>query len=419
MVGLVVDTGILLATHRQVQNAADAAALAISFERLSGKSDAAAINMAATMVQKQNGLNKAAITVTIPPTTGPYAGKSNYVEVLIDNPTNTWFIHAVGANSTQTVQGRAVAGLESISAPVAVASLDPLAVPGLLVDGVTLLASGRIAVNSQGTQNAATSPNNGAVQAPDIRVVGGVDVPASFQLLRSPSLPLSDPLLFLPTPTTANGVVNVYPGSDGQHFDTPQNVSIVVENNINVTLAPGVYSSIEIVGPGPGTVTFSPGIYVIKGGNANGRALHIETAGTIVGKDVMFYNTGRDFEVAGGLPDAEDGNTLKSDPTVFGSVVINAGRLTLTPLSSGSPLDGMLLYERRANTREMLIHTNNTEDLVEGTIYARWAEAFLAGPGRYNAQFITGSLRVGGTANTVNIASVGARARAKQVFLVE
>ena len=41
MVGLVIDGGLIMAAQRQVQNAADAAALAASMDRVRGKTDAA------------------------------------------------------------------------------------------------------------------------------------------------------------------------------------------------------------------------------------------------------------------------------------------------------------------------------------------------------------------------------------------
>lgn len=56
MLGLVVDTGYLIATHRQAQNAADAAALAAAVERINGFSEAKAETVAAKFVTDHNGL---------------------------------------------------------------------------------------------------------------------------------------------------------------------------------------------------------------------------------------------------------------------------------------------------------------------------------------------------------------------------
>src|SRR5438093_13241452 len=55
-VGLVIDTGLLLAGHRQAQNAADAAALAAAMDKFRGASDATAAATANTFVQQYNGL---------------------------------------------------------------------------------------------------------------------------------------------------------------------------------------------------------------------------------------------------------------------------------------------------------------------------------------------------------------------------
>ena len=51
LVGLVIDGGFLLSTHRQAQNAADAAALAFPMEKLIGQTDATALAAANAIVQ--------------------------------------------------------------------------------------------------------------------------------------------------------------------------------------------------------------------------------------------------------------------------------------------------------------------------------------------------------------------------------
>jgi hypothetical protein len=69
-------------------------------------------------------------------------------------------------------------------------------------------------------------------------------------------LPRSDPYLNLPTPTLATGVAAVYYGNVVESLGAD-----------NITLAPGIYTSLVITGTGSGTVTFHPGVYVFQGGN--------------------------------------------------------------------------------------------------------------------------------------------------------
>jgi uncharacterized membrane protein len=98
--GLVVDTGILLSTHRQAQNVADAAALAAAMDLLSGQNTATAT--ATQYVQTANGLSSATVTVNIPPQQDSYVGDSNYVEVIVTVTVETWFIQVLGGGSSQT-----------------------------------------------------------------------------------------------------------------------------------------------------------------------------------------------------------------------------------------------------------------------------------------------------------------------------
>src|SRR5207237_7140365 len=59
MVGLVVDTGLMMAAHRQAKNAADAAALAAAMDLMLGGSGSSATAAAQTFVQQYNGLASA------------------------------------------------------------------------------------------------------------------------------------------------------------------------------------------------------------------------------------------------------------------------------------------------------------------------------------------------------------------------
>src|SRR5207248_628945 len=80
LLGLVLDGGLIMASHRQAQNAADTAALAAAMELMRGNSASGAQSMATTFVKTYNGLSNATVTVTAPPATGPYAGNSRYAE---------------------------------------------------------------------------------------------------------------------------------------------------------------------------------------------------------------------------------------------------------------------------------------------------------------------------------------------------
>ncbi len=380
MVGLVIDSGMLLVAHRQAQNAADAAATAAAADILAGRSTDAARATAINFVKVHNGLSEASVVVNIPPVTGPYQNDRNYVEVIVSDPVRTLFIHLLpGVAQENMVRARAVGGFEPITAGAGVAVLNPY-VTGLTVGGTaTLEVEGLVIVNSEGkgvdadgnpvginaNYYAARAGSNSPAYASRFQIVGGVDWPQNFRnidptsnakVLYCGELPVPDPLLFLPTPvagggngtTTANGVVNALRGSakaTNQGYainDTsgvePQNrvVSVFSDQYPDLfngqpylALHPGIYTSIEITG---GKVVLKPGIYVLRPFPNTQNALKI-TGGNVIAEGIMFYNTGHNYNPDNGEPDCNDRDkkppawdkTVDWDNAEFGSITINAG----------------------------------------------------------------------------------------------
>jgi hypothetical protein len=414
MTGLVVDGGLMMAAYRQTQNAADAAAMAAALDKLRGLPDSYARTTANYYIQTRNGLADAPPLVTgqtfnIPPKQGPYAGNPHYVEVIVSYPVNTFFIQVLGVNSSQTVQARAVAGYEPVPAAEGLAALDPGGQPGLQVTGGgTLTVKGRVLVDAQATGSPfAASVSGGALlRASTIDVVGNVNNANNFQnlpgmqgsSLNTGALPENDPLQNMPTPNTANGVVNTDRGS-------------VTVSSGTKTLDPGIYSSLQITG---GTVTLNPGIYVLKGG------MTISGSANVQGNGVLFYNTGADYNPATGNPDPYDGTYLGTDANAtFGAVTISSPNVNLQAMTgTGSPFDGLLIYQRRWNTQPLSIQAAANLNLG-GTIYAKWAPLNLSGQGQFNAQSIVGSVKAA-LSGDITIDYGGRElGQANEVFLVE
>lgn len=458
MLGLVVDAGLLMAAHRQAQNAADAAALAAALDLLYGRGEAVAASTATTFVKNYNGLSDAPDpVVNIPPASGAYAGEPGFVEVIVSHPKQTFFIHILGIAPEQTVQARAVAGSEAVTAGEGVCVLDPDAWPGLSVTGGGILkVRGLVVVNSEGggvdenglpvdngnTRTAATCSNNSLLQAAYMHVVGGVNDPANFQNidpggpnpLHCKQMRVPDPLLYLPTPTTANGVVDIDRGApqatntnlmlndpSGENF-----IEIVPELGERMVLHPGIYTSIDITG---GNVRFVPGVYVIRPEPNTQNSLKI-TGGNVLAQGIMFYATGHNYSPDSGTPDSNDGDKSPphTDGAEFGAITINA-EMRLSPIDhdkydySAFPVseiyDGMLFYQRRRDVQGLSIEGNAAEGALSGTLYAKWAPVKIAGQGTYNAQFVVGSMVITGTGD-VTIQYAGKKVgKAPQIFLVE
>jgi hypothetical protein len=430
LLGLAIDAGLLFAGHRQAQTLADGAALAGGRAILRGGCPGDAGTAASSFAAQNSGSPDATVEVNAPPRTGPYAGDPHYVEVVVTLPVSTWFVQGLG--HTPRVSARAVAGVEPVAGPDVLAALSSTAAPGLSIQQTSVAVGGTIAVDSEGAgtdQNGAAialglagpavSTAQATVQAVAVAVVGGVDSPGAFlpapgntgSPLNAGGLPRGDPLLHLPAPTLAGQTASV------------QDLSVTLSGTDNVTVFPGVYRSIEVIGAGTGTVTFQPGVYILTGGNASGHALHIDTAATVQAAGVLFYNTGSNYDPSQGTPDSADTDTSLDPGASFGDVFLSAGRLLLTPWSDpSSPFDGLAYYQRRANPAAVTIQSNSPQDILAGTLYApRAALTVKAGPAPLQVQLIAGSLQIQGqpTGAAVLFAAPSQVARANQVFLVE
>ena len=140
LVGLAVDAGFHYAERRQVQNAADQAALAAAWELNLGGTTAAA-TAAALENANGNGFDNNGtsntVTVNIPPTSGDHIGDPNYVEAIITEDPQTFFIHVLTSTSGVSARGVATYTISSADAyAMFVGSTDcatpdpPLGLPG-------------------------------------------------------------------------------------------------------------------------------------------------------------------------------------------------------------------------------------------------------------------------------------------------
>ena len=502
MMGLVIDGGFLTSSQRQAQNAADAAARAAAqilkeypdatTEAEIADKDAALQAEAERFVFELNhipedtgasALSKSAqVVVRNPPTSGAFAGRANFVEVIVSYPMDTFFVHVLGSAPHRLVSARAVAGFENEPRNAGLVLLDPDGSPGLSVSG----ANATLDVRNSGVfvysrhkgvdgfggpagdiargQPAATVAGGASLTADFFEVSGGVDAVTNFDApdvkelkagdKKDPLDPFRDGAL-LPTPTTANGVINVNRGSvtvgsnaGGRNAGGGNGLTLPNFYNPNTgvtTLFPGIYSGIQISG---GSVKFVPGIYVLKqpanGGGAN--ILTVNASATVTANGVMFYNTGSTYSAAGGTPDTNDANsesTVRPFGTTgqrFGGITLHGNRLTLTGIDTsshvyygaynalGNPVgsnintsiavfDDIALYQRRFSTEAIRI-TDGVSGGIQGTLYAKWADLSLSGNGTYDFRIIAGTLSVTGNA-VVRVANFSEPPKVRRVVLVE
>ena len=428
LLGLVIDAGQLMTAHRTVQNAADAGATAAALDMLTGRSNSVATSSATSFVQQHNGLSAATVIVRIPPTSGHHVGDSRYVEVLVSNSVPMRFIQVLGVGSSRTVTARSVANWEGTAVGAGVIALDRDARPGVRLTGNgSLKVNGTVLVNSEGgglnesgqpinnggSGNAITTVGNGSLHARDVVSVGGVnniskiknyDTSNPQSPLHTGSVVIPDPFQYLASPTTFNGAVATNFGA------------IKLSGNQNVTLSPGVYTSIQT--SANVNVYLNPGIYIIAGGG-----ITMTGNSTLTGDGVMLYNTGSDYNANTGLPDSGDGTSAppaSGNPTFGGLSITGNARLDLTPFSNpSSPFDGMVVYQRRLNTQELKLAGNGSSDVLTGTVYAKWAPIDLSGNGTFNSQFVVKEVKFTGNGTLTLDVTGQPLARSLQVFLVE
>jgi Flp pilus assembly protein TadG len=466
VVGLVIDLGLMMGTHRQAQNAADAAATAAAVDMILNAGQGQAQTTATQFVQQHNALADATSPfLHFPPTQGAYAGSAGAVEAIVTLPVNTFFIHILpGVVQNQTIQARAVATWTEVhTVSPGILTLDSGAVPGLNVSGQgKLTVEGAIIVNSEGggvDENgepllyndnhgdaaAAGQPNSDmGIYAEAIYVTGGVDKPENFKniienggpILDADVYPTPDPFLYFPTPRVGVGFTAL-PANHEDVKVTSNSSSLVNspdptgENTYDAatgvtTLYPGLYDSIEVTG---GTVKFMPGIYALRGGKQTALKL---VGGDVTGEGVMFYNTGDNYDAATGWPDINDHDQEPplSDGANFGGMTINAS-MNLSAIDTSNPnlnyeemmgieaFNGMLFYQRRANQHRFQIEGNSADGNLSGQVYAKWAEVKITGQGNVDLGFVVGEMQIAGTADITISVDGRVPAKAPAVYLVD
>lgn len=459
--GLVVDSGMLMAAHRQAQNAADAAATAAAMARMQKSTDNQILTLANDFLGKHQlpgkptlVLNSGTVnTVNMPPKQGPYAGKTQYVEVVVSARVSTMLIHILGVNSDQHVVARAVAGYQPESSGEGVILLDPRAntYGGLSVSGGTkLVLTGALIVNSRGrgvdqfevpvtsTYNdyAISTGNNSVIYSPYVKDSGGVDVLQNMYnyadypgTIRNSAHPLfaraaltDDPLRNLPVPqVSTEGVARL---ADGSILKGTQGAYNITNSSGAVRFSPGIYSDIRI--SNGANVTFEPGVYVLSPNSPN-EGLRINGDPTVYGDGVLFYFAGSNYKLNGlpaGLFDILDNpiemnlatETLPNPPDVNWKQVeqrlanldinVNGGNVVLNGLKNpSSAFDDVLFFFRRRNSNTVASLAANSGDQLKlnGTIYAKWGNFKLSGSAQYDARFVVGSMDVsGGTTMTID-----------------
>lgn len=383
MAAMTIDVGLAYVARRDMQNAADAAALAGADLLLEGQSSVLAAN-AARDLALQNGYDNAAadvtVTINVPPTSGPHAGDSDFVEVLIEHPIDTVLARAVGKTSFD-VSARAVAGIDRTPKPYSIITLSQTACQSMQFNGqvhLTIIDAGTLtngecsvdAFSTNGTINVATAANH---------VVGGWNMTGNsgdVSLPPSRAGHFDDPLIGVPVPTPTSAPVQTCPtygGSPG-----------------TVTLQPGVYNC-TIDPPGQWELQFEPGgDYYITGG------IVINGGGDVNFGQALYFLQGQGLIITGNGVVTGDAVTFYIDE---GQVTLTGnGDTQLTAPTSGT-YEGIVIFQNRTLTTTVNMSGGATAD-GWGAIYAAGAQIHLVGnTGSTLHQFISDTFLMDGNSN--------------------
>ncbi|MPY26932.1 hypothetical protein FM037_25135 [Shewanella psychropiezotolerans] len=317
MAGLALDSGKVYSDYRRAQTAADAAALAGAFEKFYGRDHLTIVTAANAeaivngFTQGNQGIN---VEINHPPLSGFYIGDPFSVEVIITQPTLTFFSQILDIDSIP-YKVRAVANGNTASGINCVYVLDNEQKKAFEVTSDSVLdARCGIWVNSDDSGAASVVESGACVKAGMITVVGGYTTGQTcdlggeaYQCDNNGNCPLSgmglppeesplpapDPFAGL-TPPTVDRTSGACPpeescnasGCSGKKKDSGGPYEpYTIDTNGSVDLFSGTYCGGILVKKG--TANLSTGVYILRGGG-----LTVEGADSeAIGPGVSFYNT--------------------------------------------------------------------------------------------------------------------------------
>ena len=387
---LAVDVGVLFRARRNMQIAADAAAMAGALDYLYNSSTSSAATAAANAASA-NGVttsytvtantacpntNQNCVVVNIP-ATGPTSTEPFAVEAKVSTPNPTFFMRMFGA-SNMVVGARAVAASPTIGS----ACIWAMAQTG---NGLKLQGSYNIQspgcgiyVNSTSSNAINVIGNGGIVNSKYIAVVGGnvgsnhVTSPTG-ETLNSPPMtpPWGNPSG--PTPSTACSSLTSTTGNSISSATVTQaqiNAAVTASTNGVVCLTANnvTLSATNMWGSASGITYLYTGTGSLTTGNS------MTFGGDSSGNGIPTYNT----------------TTQEFSGTTYGATLdiyqgtFNQNNQTLSmyaPTSNSQGIDGIAIFQPPANPNELQIQFGSGNEVLDGYIYAPGAEVFMQDSG--------------------------------------
>ncbi len=352
MLGLAVDVGYWYQSKRDMQSAADAAAMAAVLELARGATPAE-IKTRARETAALNGYSGTDVSIYNPPLSGIYAGNPNFIEAVVsqDQP---GFVSGIIYSGDMLVMARAVGTLAG--GPACVIALNP-------TDDAVLTAEGNAAVDLNCGAHANSTSDTGLSETGGksyINSTGNIQTAASSYegsdfdpdpITDMP--PMEDPFTYLVPPTAGPCL-------------EPAGASKLYPSSFTGTIPAGNYcGGIEIQGA---DVDFEAGVYTM--GEVG---LHITGNVTVTGDDVTFYFPDTVF----GLP-----SKLYPDPLAPLNIALYIAGTSTTVLSAPTSgfYQGVLFYQDPASDPTLIWELTGGGDMsLGGTLYAPSADIYFSG----------------------------------------
>jgi Flp pilus assembly protein TadG len=363
-IGLGIDMGFWFKAKRDMQGAADSAAVSVAAAyaantatNLQEQADAVASNYGFV-----DGTGGTTVTVNHPPLSGNYTTNANAFEVIIQQPQGRYFSSMFDSGQV-LVSSRSVAlaegGLACVLAlnPTANAAINSTGTPSVALNNCSMFSD----------SNAATSINVGgsaSVSALSAGAVGGISGTISTTLgVTTGDSPVIDPYAtdsFTPLTSTSGCTQSNYSAHG------------------TVTLSPGIYCGGIKLNAGA-DVTLNPGLYYMDQGS-----LDVNAQATLTGSGVTIIFT-------------------SSTGSNYATATINGGaNVDLTPPSTG-PTKGIVLFGDRNMPQGTAFKLNGgASQILDGATYLpQGAVQFAGGNNGANgcAQLIGNTITFTGNSN--------------------
>ena len=334
---MAVDTINLTLAKRQLQRAADSAALAGAYALVQSKP----VNASVThdLAFNNRATQTSAPVIENAPTTGAYAGNPLAVRVVLTSQQRQPFM-SFFSSTAPTVQTAATAAI-IYAGKFCMVSLETGTVTGITFSGSTTVNLGcGVAANAR-SANAITAGGSSTVVASPIAAVGGVPSSTSYvqpTILMPYSPPQTDPYADLPVPTVPTSPT-CQPELKVQPNDAPSTLSVD---------GSGVYCfrGMDI----KGTLTLPAGVYYI-----DGRSASFGSQANVTGTGVTFILTS---------------STAAGDPSSVATLDMHGGAvLDITAPTTGT-YAGILMYQDpRAVAGTAVTINGNTASHYQGGFY--------------------------------------------------